>query len=618
MHAMYLSILTFMSVGAIGLLWAADSSGQPIAPSQMPADYLASWRFAGNASDDTGIYNASLVGGVSFVEGKRNLACSLDGIDDYVDLPLALRDATDPTINPVTVMCWWRPQDIEQDHPNEVLIGGFWYHWFLSVPVNTPTAYIYNSNADLFAVTSNAQVQPGTWAHIAVAYDVDHTIAIYIDGELRNQGTWQGTFQRAPTYMRIGNRGISSNCFVAGAIDEVALFARALNAEEIRAVYLAQAARNQPPAMANIGPTDLNEGEESTFTVSATDEDGDPLLYSATGLPEGAVFDPDTRVFSWKPSYSQSGQYEVIFTVTDQVAADSERVRMTIHNWPIGDANGDSVVGALDLIIVRNFLGKAVSDYEVDMNEDGQISVLDLLVIRNHMQGSFVDPIPPSSINLSATRIDTVWNKVEVMTVDGSSQFDGSFAASNAADGDAGTSWRSAPILFPSTETLTLDLGSMEIVDRIRLLPSVSFVHLFPSDFAVAVSVDRTTWSQVDVLGGYVVGQGGAWCERTFAKQKARFVRLMMWATHASGDDLPCFQIAEFEVCRIAGASVQLEWTAPGDDGNIGRAASYEIRYGASQIVDEPAWEQAKPVGPEAVPDPADSGTKESVTLVIP
>jgi hypothetical protein len=61
----------------------------------------------------------------------------------------------------------------------------------------------------------------------------------------------------------------------------------------------------------------VDENRALTFTVEATDPDGDALTYSASGLPAGASFDPATREFSWTPDYTQAGEYTVTFTASD-------------------------------------------------------------------------------------------------------------------------------------------------------------------------------------------------------------------------------------------------------------------------------------------------------------
>jgi hypothetical protein len=75
---------------------------------------------------------------------------------------------------------------------------------------------------------------------------------------------------------------------------------------------------NHPPIVDSIGNKSVNEGQTLSFTISANDPDGDALTYSASNLPSGATFDPNTQTFSWTPSYSQAGNYtNVEFTVTD-------------------------------------------------------------------------------------------------------------------------------------------------------------------------------------------------------------------------------------------------------------------------------------------------------------
>lgn len=78
------------------------------------------------------------------------------------------------------------------------------------------------------------------------------------------------------------------------------------------------APNNRPPVIEPIGNQTVNEHQTLTFTVSASDPDGDALTYSAANLPPGATFDPATHVFTWTPNYGQAGNYtNVEFTVAD-------------------------------------------------------------------------------------------------------------------------------------------------------------------------------------------------------------------------------------------------------------------------------------------------------------
>src|SRR5204863_492631 len=90
---------------------------------------------------------------------------------------------------------------------------------------------------------------------------------------------------------------------------------------------------NRVPVLAPIGTKTGAEGSLLTFTLSATDADGDALTYSASGLPAGASFDAATKTFSWTPGYDQAGSYPgVTFTETDGTAPVSETISITINN----------------------------------------------------------------------------------------------------------------------------------------------------------------------------------------------------------------------------------------------------------------------------------------------
>ncbi|KPJ78417.1 MAG: hypothetical protein AMJ54_03450, partial [Deltaproteobacteria bacterium SG8_13] len=90
---------------------------------------------------------------------------------------------------------------------------------------------------------------------------------------------------------------------------------------------------NQAPVLAPIGDRSITEGEELTFTIDGTDADlpVQTLIFGATGIPEGATFDPETRTFSWIPTEAQgSGTYFVTFSVSDGELADEELVAIDV------------------------------------------------------------------------------------------------------------------------------------------------------------------------------------------------------------------------------------------------------------------------------------------------
>jgi hypothetical protein len=82
---------------------------------------------------------------------------------------------------------------------------------------------------------------------------------------------------------------------------------------------------NRPPVMAQVADTSTFENMLLTFGIKeGTDpdkEDTGKLKYKAENLPEGAIFDPVARKFSWTPTYEQSGVYTIDFVIEDPVGA---------------------------------------------------------------------------------------------------------------------------------------------------------------------------------------------------------------------------------------------------------------------------------------------------------
>jgi hypothetical protein len=147
---------------------------------------------------------------------------------------------------------------------------------------------------------------------------------------------------------------------------------------------------NSAPVLDAIGAKSSNEGDSLNFSISATDANGDELSYSASGLPDGASFDPATTTFSWTPRYDQAGVYTVHFQVSDGQLTDSEDVTITvIQPYPDWDVNGDGATNVLDMVLVGQSWGETGLTGWIleDTNEDGVINVLDMIIIGQHWTG---------------------------------------------------------------------------------------------------------------------------------------------------------------------------------------------------------------------------------------
>lgn len=78
--------------------------------------------------------------------------------------------------------------------------------------------------------------------------------------------------------------------------------------------------KNQAPVLSAPASVMAVEGVHFSFTVSASDADGDPVTLSAGSLPAGATFSDlgnNTGTFSWTPDTTQVGSYGVAFLGSD-------------------------------------------------------------------------------------------------------------------------------------------------------------------------------------------------------------------------------------------------------------------------------------------------------------
>lgn len=107
-------------------------------------------------------------------------------------------------------------------------------------------------------------------------------------------------------------------------------------------VTLAVGQVNNPPTLVIIGDRMIMPGQTLSFSVLATDADGNTLAFSVAGAPSGSSFTDNgdgTSLFTWTPTASQAGSVIVSFTVTDNgipVLSDQESVKLSIQGMAGG------------------------------------------------------------------------------------------------------------------------------------------------------------------------------------------------------------------------------------------------------------------------------------------
>jgi hypothetical protein len=103
---------------------------------------------------------------------------------------------------------------------------------------------------------------------------------------------------------------------------------------------------NHPPVISVPGPQVIAVGDTLTFTVTASDPDGDAVTLSATSVPANASFNGNTGGFAFTPTSNQAGQvFVVMFTATDpQGASASATVQITVIQSAGGGELGPPII----------------------------------------------------------------------------------------------------------------------------------------------------------------------------------------------------------------------------------------------------------------------------------
>ena len=221
----------------------------------------------------------------------------------------------------------------------------FWSIDNMGVPEasNVQIFTIKSNNSPAFDVIGNKTVDEGQLLQFTVsASDSDGDNLSYSAINLPQGATFNAsthTFSWIPNYGQAGNY----NNVEFTVMDDGSPMALDTELISITVGHV-----NRPPVFGNLsGPQEVLSGSPLTFSVSATDPDGDVVFLSSANLPVGAVFDGSTGIFSWTPSAQQEGIYIVTFSAVDNgtpSASSSLDIVITVGHNPTPVEQADSLV----------------------------------------------------------------------------------------------------------------------------------------------------------------------------------------------------------------------------------------------------------------------------------
>jgi RHS repeat-associated protein len=372
-----------------------------------PAGLVAWWPGQGNAREAVASNDGRLLNGTRFLEAKTSLGFKFDGNDDGVRVPAAPRlDIAKAGDGSLTIEFWANTTDRDQ--------------WPLLVGWNNGTRWgvrmeerqdYWNSN--LYAsLIDTAGVEhefgayqqylrdgtgTGQWHHYALTYDKPSGIAkLYVNGILQLQSKL-GSFTPQTSYdIYFGNvQSFSpqSNA-LTGMLDEVSLYSRALDGQEIYDIFAADKSgkcpvdANQAPAV-NAGPDQSTAQNDGTVTVTGSvTDDGLPagssisVLWTKLSGP-GAVSFGTPASLQTTATFTAQGIYVLQLTANDTLdrASDTVEVRVGafceietpvagLAAWWPAQGNGRETIAQSDGRLL-NGLGFSPGKVSLGFNFDG-------------------------------------------------------------------------------------------------------------------------------------------------------------------------------------------------------------------------------------------------------
>ncbi|HYE13214.1 MAG TPA: LamG-like jellyroll fold domain-containing protein [Pyrinomonadaceae bacterium] len=284
-----------LSAEEIKSIYNAGAAGKCRACAPPPTEMLSWWPAEGHTFDIQGTNHAALRNGATYVTGKVGQAFSLDGADDFVEVP------NNAALNPTTITVdgWFY---VRQTPSGEFYLVSKYENfagWILRLgPDLVPAFSVHSLPSNHAAATSSVPVPLNAWVHLAGTYD-GTTARIYVNGDETGSAALAGGYTPSNTPLRIGTATWFNGGFTNGLVDEVEIFSRALDASEIRAI--ADAGRTGK-CRVDLSVTKLDSpdpvlaGGEITYTIAAKNL-SDIVATNVTvtdQLPAGVSYVSDT------------------------------------------------------------------------------------------------------------------------------------------------------------------------------------------------------------------------------------------------------------------------------------------------------------------------------------
>ena len=227
----------------LAILLTANGIAQNI-PSYVPKDSLVGyWPFNGNANDESGKGNHGTVNGATLTSDRNGKASSAYYFNNSSYISIKNITSLNKTTN-FSISVW------EQINANtlysQFLVSRGWDqktgHFHINYDIDSLkfTAQInqnWNIGSGQKNISSNKITIPQTdWKNIIATYD-GVFFKLYINGILEKSINFSKSLEASNDSIFFGKHGIYANYFLKGKLDEIGIWSRALNQQEITSLY---------------------------------------------------------------------------------------------------------------------------------------------------------------------------------------------------------------------------------------------------------------------------------------------------------------------------------------------------------------------------------------------
>ena len=215
-------------------LFGAQASNGDIATAVgLVAAYNFDENFGGTTADVSGNGNTGVINGASWTnQGKFGNALRFDGFSNWVtvndadSLDLSGGMTLEAWIFPTAATGNWATVALKEAPPGNNLA----YH-LQTDPVSHPISFLTTNLVGLQGVTGPQAVALNAWTHLSATYD-GTTLSLYVNGVLAATQLISGNILPSIGPLRFGGNSIWGEYF-AGTIDDIRIYNRALNQNEI-------------------------------------------------------------------------------------------------------------------------------------------------------------------------------------------------------------------------------------------------------------------------------------------------------------------------------------------------------------------------------------------------